>query len=116
MKALKVGNVAGDVEVGDLALSLAGDLVGGREAFQKGAGAGRSVALAHNVLVGAEGRELKRQVQQSCPLVFVESDDVIKLADEGGCVRIERGVHDTLLLFAGGSTRISQPSAPKFGG
>ena len=84
VQALQVGNVAGDVEVMDLALAVSGQLVGAREAAQDQAGSGGAIPHAHDVLVLLEGHNLHRQVFERLPLIIGEPEDALQLADKDG--------------------------------
>src|SRR5688500_2405857 len=64
MRALRVGDVARDMEGDDLALPSWRYLVHCETPFQHQTGAGGAVPLAHDVLVGAERLKVHRQFEQ----------------------------------------------------
>ena len=90
VQALQVGNVAGDAEGHDLALAVSGDLVDAGKAAQEQAGPGGTIALAHDVLIVLDDRDLHRQVLEGLPLVIGEGEDALQLADERIVVGMER--------------------------
>ena len=72
MQALQVGNVTGDVEGEYLALAFLGQLVAVGKALQNEAALGRAVALAHQVLTGADRLDGPAQFAEHIRLVFRE--------------------------------------------
>ena len=82
VQALKVGNIAGDVEGRDLAPALPRDLVGAGEALQERARPGGTVPLPHDVLVRPEVHDLHGQICERVPLAVGEGGDALQLADE----------------------------------
>ena len=112
MQALKVGDVAADVERQDLALALIGEAVAAGEALDDEAALGRGVALADDVLVGRNGFQPQRQTQQGGLLLRHKRSDALQLADQREGVRVN-AIQDSLPWSSGGSTRPSQPPAPK---
>jgi hypothetical protein len=97
------------VEGHDLSLAGRGHLVAAGEALEEEAAPGRAIALAHDVLVGPDGLNLHGQVEKGLPLLGREVGDAFQLADER--VRVGWRGHGGS-CGCGGSTRLSQPSAP----
>jgi hypothetical protein len=82
MQALKVGDVAADVERQDLTLSVRRRLITAGEALDDQAALRRNIALAHDVPIGREAGEPQRQVQQGGLLLRREPGDALQLADQ----------------------------------
>src|SRR3954454_16372325 len=101
MQALQVRRVAGYVEIHDLAASLPDDLVAAGDTFDDEAAAGRTVALANDVLVGPDIGGADRHGLDRIPLVIGKVETVCELADE----RAER--HGGAPVSIGGSIRRS---------
>ena len=91
----------------DLALAVAGHLVGGGEALQQREAPGGPVALAHDVLVGPDRLDLHRQGFERGALLVREAEGALQLADDEVLFRSGHGGAPRL---AGGSARISQAS------
>jgi hypothetical protein len=96
VEAGEVEEVASDMEGRDLALALQGDPVRGGEALQERAAARGLLALAHDVLIGRQGRDLDRQAQERRPLVGREVERALQLGDDRTGVEERRRDHDVL--------------------
>jgi hypothetical protein len=90
VQALEVRDVTGDGEGDDLALAMGGHLVDAGKAAQDQAGPGGPVALAHDVLMVLEHRNLHRQGIKDLPLVIGQGEHALELADERIVIGLKR--------------------------
>jgi hypothetical protein len=82
MKALQVGDVAGDVERHDLPLALRGELVAAGEALDDHAAFGRPVSVPDEILILADGPDRHGQFEGGTLLFVREFDDALQLTDQ----------------------------------
>jgi hypothetical protein len=80
--ALQIGNVAWDVERGDLALAAGEHLGAAGEAFQQHAALRRPILVAHDVLVRLELAHRNRYPGNRPPLVSGHRGDALKLSEQ----------------------------------
>jgi hypothetical protein len=108
VEALKVGNVAGDMEGNDLALAAREPLVAAGEALKQHAALRWPVLLAHDVLVRLEVAQRDRQ-RRDCRLLGVrDGGDALELSEQ----RVEVSVGPLDHLGAPALTREHDHSQP----